>query len=133
MKTFRLRFSLDADLTAIIEANDLEAAKEQLYRMDLEDLIYNCCVNNYDEKDIECEGVTEEHREIEVAVSKIEWDIDEEDESPAMTLPTEDELKVTVDNYRGEIDDFDIEEAISDTLSDIYGYAVKTFSWKEIK
>lgn len=133
MKTFRLRFSLDADLTAVVEAEDLEAAKEQLYRMDLEELIDSCYVNNYDEKDVECEGITEEHRELEVEVSKIEWDIDEEDDSPAMPLPTEDELKVSVDNFHGEIDDFDIEEAIGDALSETYGYAVKTFSWKEIK
>lgn len=130
MKTFRFRFTLDADLGITIEAKDLDAAKEALCRMDIEEIVGSSNINDYDVKDIDAEGVEEEHIKINVHVTEIKWDTDEEPEAPEFALPDEDEFEVEVDNYRGEVDSFDEEEAISDYLSDTYGYAVDSFDYE---
>ncbi len=124
---------MDADLFTTIEAKNENEAKDILDRMELSDLIEQCNINNFVIKEVEVEGVEEEHKKLKVKVSNIDWDIDEDEEAPEFALPTEDEFEVEVDSYHGEVDSADEEQAIADHLEYEYGFTIKTFEYEVVE
>lgn len=135
MKTFRLRYVFEADLEIELEAEYLEAAKEKLYRMSAEELIEESYVNNYDTKYVDCESVEEEHIKARVLVTNIKWDTEgyEGKNYPLDELPEEDEFEVVVDNYHGEVEDEDYDDAIEDYLMLNYGPSVNGFEYEVLE
>lgn len=134
MKTYNLRFLLEADMNITIEAESEQDALDKLYAMDVRDIVEEGYINESDVKEEEVEGIIEDHMVLKVKCTDIEWDQDDLDDNPLAELPEEVILdKVYVDNYNGEIDDTDIEEAVGDELTSKVGFGTSGFRYEVLE
>lgn len=117
MKTFNIDFNLSAWMNIEIEAESEEEALDQLYRMDVADIVRE---GNIKESDISDEKthLEKESDRFLVKCTDINWDTDDEE----VDLPSEVTMVIDVDSYDGEITNVEVEDAIGDKLCDRYGF-----------
>lgn len=68
---------------------------------------------------------------MKIKVTRIDWDVDEEDEDALKDLPKS--FTMDVDISEEELEDEDMAgEIIADAISDEYGFCMEDFSWEPV-
>lgn len=140
---FKLNFDVDAWISDLdIEAESEAKAKEQLYKMSLDDLISFGIVKDFtiNTLDIECTSKT-----VTAYVCNIDYDVDPEDfiDLEDLERMTDDEIAQAVRDFKDGLaqgfevtvtveEDDDLDEFIADEICSMTGWFCNKFSYKII-
>jgi len=134
----RYDFSVDAWIKGVeIDGVDSEDCKEQLYNMTLSELIDEGYVKDFEIKNLDEEVIEET---LTIVITNIEYDITNDDlddyqyskgsavsiEDIVNSLPKE--LTLNIDIFEGD----DLDDRISDEISDKTGWTVKNYKYNII-
>lgn len=131
-KAYSLRYSLNLDISSIVNASSYEEAVEKLKSMsdsDFRDLLAESSIRDHEISEVSQEGVEDAECYYRVKVYNIQFDADYEPKKPV-----EDEtFEISVYNPTSDVEDDDIRSEIDEVLYDAYGDYPTNFDFEIIK
>ena len=133
MKTFTVTVNWEVSKDYEVEANNSEEARAKIQKMvdEGEVCVWTDGFEATDNVEVEAEKTVFKV----VNVTNIDWDTSDYDDDnyDPESLPSEvSDVDLRLDPDEADNEDY-IEEAISDWLSDVYGFCVNSFSYEEVK